>query len=153
MHISQPNLHCTYKGCTSVYKNRSSLRSHISRKHRALVPHDPCCDNIQNIKINNRDNNVESINNLHLELGVNNEDVNSIRKFNDNGNDTPDNHDDDDDDGLERNTLKHALAKYLLYLRGCTRATNKDVIGILSSAQELIVTYVEYYLNHVKTIL
>ncbi|XP_051164910.1 uncharacterized protein LOC127283851 [Leptopilina boulardi] len=223
IHVSQPNLHCTYRGCTAVYKNPSSLRSHISRKHRALLPHDICNANGKNVEPNNIGHSVDNPDNEAIpESNVNNDvpcselvgdyddlvnnpilqpndgddnpfcdpnndpdshpmlsnnnsdpsddpDSDPSSEYNDDDGDgdddddgdeyDPDNdsnpepNDADDDGGEERNPLKHALAKYILYLRGCTRATNNDVIGILESAQELIVTYVEYYLNQVQTLL
>ncbi|XP_043462982.1 uncharacterized protein LOC122499017 [Leptopilina heterotoma] len=72
----------------------------------------------------------------------------------DNFSDDSDYEDDPDDiDDVPDNPEKEIIGQYLLYLRSSTRATNKDVINILSKMQEVVRWYLTHYLNDVRTTL
>lgn len=56
----------------------------------------------------------------------------------------------DEPDEIPDNPAKEIIGKYLLYLRGCTRATNNDVINILHKMQEVVRWYVSHCVTNIQ---
>lgn len=91
-------------------------------------------------------------------------DVNSAPESNDESDihsddepDDPDGNPDDDpynfEDEVPDNPQKKIIAEYILYLRSQTKATEGDVLGILRNLQQVVESYVDYYLRNADEIL
>lgn len=139
--VENPDFKCNYMVRNDIYRNASSLRSHVYRKHRLSQPRrnrtiasvvDPDFDFMDFDDDDDPEENTDSEDDEDSESNFNEDDQDERPGFVD---DVPD------------NPKKEIIGQHLLYLRGQTRATNNDVLGILKNLQSVVKSYVEYYLR------